>query len=86
MKKQIKGAALPAAFNYANLKRTADYFRKNWKNIPTWHMNLGKKVCRDVQPVAKAVAAEFGLTPLQARSVLMDAALCHILGLKRVGK
>jgi hypothetical protein len=49
-------------------------------------MNLGKKVCRDVQPVAKAVAAEFGLTSLQARSVLMDAALRHMLGLKRVGK
>lgn len=79
---KTNGAALPAVFNYTNLQRSADYFRTNWKKLPTWRMKLGKACCREVQPLAKAVAAEFGLTSLQARSVLMDAALRHVLGMK----
>ena len=81
MKTTTNRAALPVAFNHKNLKSTADYFRANWKKLPAWRLNLGKKCCRDAQPVVKAVAKEFSLTPLQARSVVIAAALRHMLGL-----
>ena len=74
------GAALPATLNIENLKSSADFFRANWRKLPPCRWNLGKKLCGEAQPVVRAVAKKFGLTLIQARSVVVDAAIRRVLG------
>ena len=79
-------AGLLAAFNLDNLKRTADYYRANSQRFPLWRIALSKKLCRRMSLTAKRIADKFNLTPVQARSVLMDLGCQRLFGVKAPGR
>jgi hypothetical protein len=83
VKKTTNGAATLAKF--INLKQTADYYRAHAKENPIWRERLSAKLCRRMAPLVKLLEKKFHLSPIQARTVLVDIGYQKLFGVNAPG-
>jgi hypothetical protein len=83
MKQTSNSAASLAKF--INLKQTADHYRAHSKEYPIWRVKFSAKLCRRMAPLVKLLEKKFHLSPMQARTVMVDIGYQKLFGVNAPG-